>query len=72
MSKYIRNRLTPMNKVYIIWERYPSQSDMFPRMENPRKLIDVHRTMEGAVQAEGLLIRTAKTYYSIEVRETLE
>ena len=61
-----------MKKVYIIWKCFPSQSEMFPRMENPRKMIDVHTTMEGAVMAEGLLVRNIEYYHSIEIRDLKE
>lgn len=61
-----------MKDVYIIWERYPSQCDTFPSMENPRKLIDIYKTMEGAVMAEGMLVRKPDIYYSIEIRAMKE
>lgn len=72
MSRYIQRKSKVMKQVYIIWERYPSQSELFPNMENPRKLMDVHKTMEGAILAEGLLVRNKNTYYSIEIKDIKE
>jgi len=60
------------NKVYLIWEHYRSDSDIFPSMENPPKLLDVHKTRHGANMAEGSLVRTTEVYYLIEIREFKE
>ena len=53
-------------KIYIIWE---VPYDTY----EPRSLVDVHETHEGAQKAEGLLPRDDEWYYyEIETRERKE
>ena len=72
MSRYIQRKPDSMNKVYIIWERYPSTSGTFPNLERPKKMIDIHKTMDGAMLAESLLVRSQNSYHIIEIRELKE